>query len=213
MAKKASNDTTTTWILLSEARARVIKAYDGAEELAEKLLVKWLGKKKLRWSCKLFEGPSASDLPALQRKAAEAAAVGVFYFAPAVAFSEGDPAFWRTGPKIKWEKNSAHEQHVVGGASAYGVKVVLEDALALLPDEPSEPEEATATKKWITAEVQRMKRAGEIPDGIRKTAFAQLLEGRMKEAVHAGGLKKLVGRRYITNQLSAWGLWPISSIK
>jgi len=205
MAKKPSSDATTTWISLSDAKKLVVMAHDGAEQLAERRLVKWLGESKVRWRCKLFEGPSTS-----QRKAAEAAAAGVDYgSAPVIACSEGDAAFWHTAIKINWQENSA-----IGGACAYGIRVAHEDVLALLPEEPGERKEATATSKgWIVEEARRMKWAGEIPDGIRKTDFAKLLEKQMNKAVNAGRAKKSVSWRHIKNHLKAWDRWPISSIK
>ena len=198
MAKKASSDATTTWILLSDARERVVRAYDGAERLAERQLVEWLGglgERELRWSCKLFEGPSASDLPARQRKATEGA---VWWVAPD-AYSDGDPAFWRAALEINWGENWAREQYVVDGARAYGIKVVREDVLALLPAE------ATATKKWVTEEVRRMKQAGEIPPTITK--LGDELAQRMKKD---RTVKKPVGAPHITNMLRIWRLWPVS---
>jgi hypothetical protein len=207
---KASGSTTTAWISLSDARQLVVNAYE-SKELAERLLVGWLGEGKARWSCKLFEGPRAADLAARQREATGGA---VWWVAPDTAFSEGDPAFWRASLKINWEDNSAHEQHVVGGARAYGIKIVREDVLAQLPGQLGEPEETTATSKgWIVEKARRMKRAGEIPDGIRKTDFAKLLEEQMKKAVSTGKVKKSVSWRYIKNRLEDWDLWPISSIK
>jgi hypothetical protein len=212
MAKKASSNTTTTRIPLPEARALVIRAYEAAQ-LAERLLVEWLGEGRVRWSCKRLEGPHVSDLAALAARKREAAAVGLFFFDAYAAYSEGDPAFWRTGLEINWEEGWASEMYVVGGTSAYGIRVVREDVLALLPEQPGEHEEASAsaTSKWITEEARRMNRAGKIPTKI--TAFANELEQRMGEAVRAGTVKKAVGWRYIKNKLPAWGLWPISSIK
>jgi hypothetical protein len=201
MAKKASSNATTTRIWLSEARELVVEA-KGSGHLAERLLVEWLGEGKVRWSCKLFEGPSASDLPARQREAARGA---VRWIAPNVAYSDGDPAFWRIPPKIDWEENSAHEPYVVGGARAEGIEVALEDVLALLPEEPGRPGKATTTKKWVTDQFRRMKQAGEIPPAIRK--LANELAKRMKKDP---AVKKPVGARHIENMLRIWRLWPIS---
>ena len=60
---KASCSTTRASIWLSEARQHVVDTYK-SKELAERLLVGWLGEGKVRWYCKLFEGPSVSDLAA-----------------------------------------------------------------------------------------------------------------------------------------------------
>jgi hypothetical protein len=209
MAKKASSDAITTRIWLSEARALAVRAY-GGERLAERRLLEWLGKGKVRWFCERFEGPRASDLADLQRKATGGAA---WYLAPDVAYSDGDPAFWRADLEINWKENSAREHPaIVGGASAYGIEVAREDALAQLPEEPGELEELATAKEWIVEEARRMKRAGKIPDGITKTNFAKLIRDWMKKALRAGAVKKLVEWKYIRNELSDWDLWPISRI-
>ena len=200
MAKKATANTIPKWIPLSEAKQLVVDTYE-SKELAERLLVEWLGEAKVRWRSKRFEGPSASALAT--------AATGIDYgSAPVIACSEGDAAFWHTRLKINWEENSA-----IGSACAYGIEVAREDVLALLPEEPGEPEEPATAKVWIVEEARQMKRDGKIPKGINKTDFAQLIEERMIKAVRAGTVKKAVGWPYIKNQLSDWGLWPISSIK
>jgi len=148
MAKKASSDATTTRIWVSEAMALVVKAKGAG---AERLLVERLGQGKVRWSCERFEGPRASDLADRQRKASGGAA---WYLVPGVAYSDGDPAFWRADLEINWNENSAREHPaVVGGAKAHGIRVVLEDLLALLPGEPGESKEATATSKIGRAHV------------------------------------------------------------
>ena len=99
---KAGGNTNTTWILLRDARALAIEAYDGAVKKAEDLLTEWLGDGRVRWSCKLFE--PASD-PAALNRGADAAGL---WFLTGVAYSEGDPAFWRTSLNINWEENWAH---------------------------------------------------------------------------------------------------------
>ena len=154
MAKKAGDDTTTTRIPLFEARALVVKAY-GAVGLAEGLLKEWLGEGRVRWSCKLFKPARVSDLAALQR---ECAAGGVVLFVAKTAYSEGDPAFWRTSLKINWEESSARERYVTGGTEVYGITVVREDVLALLPEELGEHEEATAPPRQRQAETRSGKR-------------------------------------------------------
>jgi hypothetical protein len=196
MAKKAGSKS-ITWISLTEARALVVRAY-GAVHKAEELLKEWLGDGRVRWSCKLFEGPSVSDVARLQR---EAETGPVFFFAADVAYSDGDPAFWRTSLDINWEGNWASQIYVIGGSRAYGIRVVREDVLALLPA-PS-----GTSKEWIAAEVQQMKMAGEIPPTITK--LAQELERRMEKAERAGIVKKSVGWPHIKNELNKLGLWSI----
>ena len=116
MAKKAGRNT-NTWISLLEARAFVVRAY-GAVRLAEELLEKWLGERRVRWSANCPRRPSASDLAALGRPG------GVFLLGVAdVAYSEGDPAFWRTYPEINREESWAREnKYVIGGTAFYGIK-------------------------------------------------------------------------------------------
>jgi len=213
MAKKASSDATTL-ISLSKAKARVVEAYDGAEQLADKLLVKWLGEGKVRWSCKLFEGPSASDLRALQRKVAEAAAAGVVLLTPApvIAYSEGDPAFWRTNPKIDWKENSAREQFVFGGVRAYGIKVALKDLLALLPEQTAAapvtpiPTGSKSSKSLIEVEVKKRAAAGERWDSITKASVS------LHEWMKTVSAKPLESRT-IENRLRDWDLWHLISKK
>jgi hypothetical protein len=57
------------------------------------------------------------------------------------------------------------------------------------------------TKTRIANEARRMKREGEIPNGILKTAFATTLAS-----------KASVTMKYVRNHLTEWGLWPISDI-
>jgi hypothetical protein len=198
MAKKAGRKATTTPISLLEAWALVVKVY-GAVHLAEKLLKEWLGDGRVRWSCKLFVAARVSDL-ATQRRESEA--VGLSPLVADVAYSAGDAAFWRDiSLEINWEENWAKEMYVAGGNKAYGISVVREDVLALLPA-PS-----GASKEWITAEVQQMKLAGEIPPTI--TELAQELERRMEKAERAGIVKKSVGWLHIKNKLPEWGLWTL----
>jgi hypothetical protein len=69
------------------------------------------------------------------------------------------------------------------------------------------------TKTWIIAEAQQLKAAGKITKGMSKTELAHLFERRSQDAAKTGQLKKSITFRYIRNQLDAWGIWPISSIK
>ena len=62
--------------------------------------------------------------------------------------------------------------------------------------------ESATTKVWVTAEARRLKTAGEIRQGINKRDFA-------KQLAKAGS----ANYDYIRNNLSAWGLWPVESIK
>ena len=202
---KAGGNTNTTWILLRDARALAIEAYDGAVKKAEDLLTEWLGDGRVRWYCKLFE--PASD-PAALNRGADAAGL---WFLTGVAYSEGDPAFWRTSLNINWEENWAHEMYVVGGNQAHGIKVAREDLLALLPREPSEYAEAAASgasKEWIAAEVRQMKTEGNIPSTISE--LARKLEQRMNEAADADRSIRRLKWRSIRNMLRESRIWPVT---
>jgi hypothetical protein len=72
---------------------------------------------------------------------------------------------------------------------------------------------STPTKTWMIAKARSLKAAGEITERMSKTELAYLLEEQSKVAAKAGELKRPLTMRYIRNQLQAWGLWPISSIK
>jgi hypothetical protein len=83
-------------------------------------------------------------------------------------------------------------------ARVVGIKVSRKAALALVS---AAPVGNPSAKELITAEAKRMKRDGEIPEGILKTHFAKALADK------AGVTKK-----YVSNNLEAWSLWPVSSI-
>jgi hypothetical protein len=206
MAKKAGGDTTTTWILLLEARALVVRAYDGAVKKAEDLLKKWLGDGRGRWSCKLFEPAPVSELAALNARDSGIVVIGL----AEVAYSAGDPAFWRAWLEINWEENSAREMSI-GGNKAFGIRVVREDVLALLPEEPDEHKKTTASGVWMAAEARRMKEAGEIPPTISE--FARELERRMDKAADTDRSIRRLKWKSIRNVLGKLGLWPPTLIK
>jgi hypothetical protein len=211
---KAGGNTTTTWILLFEARALVIRAYDGAVRLAETQLVEWLGDGRVRWSCKLFKAAPVSKLAALN---ADPAGPVFFVGVADVAYSNGDPAFWRIGLNTNWEENSAYQTHALGGGNnAYGIRVVREDLLALLPEGPDEHEEAaalSASAQWIAAEARQMKAVGQIAPDIKITDFADELARRMRKAADADRSIRPLKMESIRNMLGEWGLWPVTRIK
>jgi hypothetical protein len=75
------------------------------------------------------------------------------------------------------------------------------------------PPKPLSTIAWITAEARQLKADGKITEGMSKTELANLLARQSEGAHKAGKLKKPLTLRYIRNQLAAWDLWPISSIK
>jgi hypothetical protein len=195
---KAADESTTTWILLSEAKALAVEIY-GAPHLAERLIREALAAGSIRWRCLRLEGQRQPSDP-----------------------GEGSSEFWRReahpGSRqwvlhIAWAENWARRGGTFGFA-AFGIELAHADLLRLLPQQ-SAPNELppTGTAVWIAAEAKRMKRDGEIGEGTRITDFAKLLEKRMRKAADANRSLRAVGWRYIKNQLPVWDLWPISSIK
>ena len=75
------------------------------------------------------------------------------------------------------------------------------------------PPKPSSTIVWITAEARQLKADGEITKSMSKTELAKLLAQRSQGAFKARKIKKPLTLRYIRNQLEAWDLWPISSIK
>lgn len=129
--------------------------------------------------------------------------------------------FWQGGKiSTDWVDNSATKTVVAkvpGGMfdqiTVYGIEVVREDVLALLPAKAGEPEGRTAAGTWIAAEVGRMKKAGEIPADIGISNFARTLATRMCDAAKKDSSLRPVKWTHIKNQLPFWGLWPVSAIK
>ena len=205
MAKAAAKS--ITWILLSEAKARVDNFYQ-SPRFAEQQLKEWLSAGKLRWRSEYLEGSRQSGDP-----------------------GSGDPEFWRepayTPPVfsnsvvffltlpfvITWDQSCARRESCDRrhDYKFYRIEVAADDLIKLMPAGDAEGDEAS-TKAWITAEVKRMKIAGEIRPGIKITYFAHELKRRMDKAVRAGTVKKSVTWKYIKDSLPHWGLWPISSI-
>jgi hypothetical protein len=89
-----------------------------------------------------------------------------------------------------------------------------------LPVEPVEtpapvatPEKFYSTRDCAVAMARRMKSSDEVHDGMMKTIFAKKLTERINDAFKSGAAPKGVCFEYVMRQLTAWGLWPISSIK
>jgi hypothetical protein len=83
-----------------------------------------------------------------------------------------------------------------------------EQAPPLLPEDPSEHEEAAgriSNKIWIPAEVERMKRAGETWSGI--TDFSRKVHKRMRAARRVDDRINLIGMRSIERLLRELGLF------
>jgi hypothetical protein len=72
-----------------------------------------------------------------------------------------------------------------------------------------------ASAQWAAVTVRAMLGEDKLPDEARKTkrGLARLLEAEAKAAVRAGRLGRALRASYLENQLEAWGIWPLSSIK
>jgi hypothetical protein len=81
------------------------------------------------------------------------------------------------------------------------------------PEDEADPDSHTPTSEWILNEAVRMKRAGEIPEGISETDFAKLLAPNMHQAAKTDTSLRPIKWQHIRNNLRSWGAWPISSIK
>ena len=200
------------WILLSEATARVENFYQ-SRELAERRLRQWLLAGKLRWRSECLEGSKQScdpdsGAPEFWRYPGSDDPEVWHYETTTFNFGGRTPTISITPSMvITWEESWARRR----GYTFYRIEVAANDLAKLLPVGDVVGDGAS-TKAWITAEVKRMKIAGEIRPGIKITYFARELKRRMDKAVRAGTVKKSVGWKYIKDCLPRWGLWPISSI-
>jgi hypothetical protein len=185
--------------------ARAKSAYH-SREYAERQLTKWLAAGKLCWRSDCLEGSKRNTDP-----------------------GSGEPEFWRgiqvpllqipappwpvltrtTWLLIKWDQSCAWRD----GYTFYRIAVAEADLTKLLPANGINEDDAFTTKGFVTAEIKRMKAAGEIPNSIKKTDLARLIERKSNTAARRGEMAKPVKYRHIVNSLSDWGLWPISSIK
>jgi hypothetical protein len=75
------------------------------------------------------------------------------------------------------------------------------------PTEP--PRGPLPSPQWAVAAT----RALNIPQGITKAALARLLAAESKKAVKDSQIRRELAASYIENQLTAWGIWPLSSFK
>jgi hypothetical protein len=78
---------------------------------------------------------------------------------------------------------------------------------------PPTDAEATASVKWARATTRRLRDESKIGEGITKAELARLLEAEAKKAVRAGQLSRALKASYLENQLSIWGIWPLSSFE
>ena len=177
MAKAGNTTSKNDPIYLAGALELAVAAFGGSVTLAKKRLTGWLATGELPWDCddEDWKAPDAAEIAKLNEILAAAAPP-----CSVVAYYKGDPRFFADDPEIDWENSTAREaSYVREGAQAEGIKVSRTRLLELLP--AGDVDEAS-TKAFVTAEVKRMKVAGEIPDGIKKAQLAKLLQGRIKDA-------------------------------
>jgi len=121
--------------------------------------------------------------------------------------------------KVKWVRNPVHFLSPgLGqrGSVLYFWRPDLERLWPAVFPPAAEPEvRSIATKKWISAEAERLKRLDKIPDGISMTAFAQQLANNLEDEARTNRLisVRVVSWKYLRNYLRDWGLWPISAIQ
>ena len=71
----------------------------------------------------------------------------------------------------------------------------------------------SASAQWAIATTRRLRDENKIPEGVKKAKLASLLASESEKAVKAGQLKRVLKASYLENVLSAWGVWPLSSLK
>jgi hypothetical protein len=80
-------------------------------------------------------------------------------------------------------------------------------------DAPTAEVKAKPSVTWAIATTSRLRKEHKIPQGVIKAKLARLLEAEAEKAVKAGQLKRALKANYIENQLTNWGIWPLSSFK
>jgi hypothetical protein len=184
-------------IRLSEAKALLVEVY-GSPRLAEGLLLDELAADRMPWGSLLQKGEASDD-------------------------------FWKSGPRVNFEEDSAsntpkYRLFFLGGgidhddpprgSEHFGIWLSRPHVLALLP-EPTDAEAPAplASAQWAIAATRRLRDERKIPDGVTKAELARLLETEADKAVRAGQLGRALKASYLENQLAAWGVWPLSSLK
>ena len=171
---KAGKATSTDWIWLRDARNRAADAL-GSKAGAEEQLLEWMATGKLPWTCTRWKAPDAADIARMNQ-------ILVVTPTPQTVYCNGDSRFMADGPDIDWEDNSACEaSYLPDGARAQGIKVSRAHLQTLLPDinlASAADGDGASAKAWITAEVKRMKIAGEIPPVSKSQSLQVSLNGR-----------------------------------
>jgi hypothetical protein len=68
------------------------------------------------------------------------------------------------------------------------------------------PQEPLTSKKWLTVEIERRKKLGDIPEEI--TEFSRQLHSQMKDSLRAGVVDRAIVPRTIETHLRTWKIFP-----
>jgi hypothetical protein len=83
----------------------------------------------------------------------------------------------------------------------------------LPPMDAEVPATASASAQWAAAATRHLRADSRIPERATKAELARLLEAEARTAARAGQLDRALKASYLENQLTAWGIWPLSSFK
>lgn len=195
MANKAGGKPTTS-ILLSEAMARAVSAYQ-KRDFAERQLWKWLSAGELHWHSECLEGSKRNCDPG--------SGDPKFWHEPVLAPpAPGDPVvfFNLRNLIITWDKSCA--QRLISSTSSYTfyrIEVAEDDLTKLLPASPHRREK-TSKRKWrldeVAPVVDEMFPGGVPEDKSTAELVQQLgneLERRGIRGVSVTTMERALGRR------------------
>jgi hypothetical protein len=181
VAEDVAKSTTQRWVRLAQTLDRVEPGLLGVERHR---LIDDLIAGRRRFRC-----VEAIDGPVGFEKGAEHTAL--------------PESYWRWGT-LAWEWSTL----TYAGRSFAQIEILL--------DEPPPPAAAAAVKTaggarpWIMAEVERLKAVGQLEAVKRITDLAKLLETHMRKCAERDSSLRPVSRRYLSNHLRRWGLWPLT---
>lgn len=116
--------------------------------------------------------------------------------------------FWRRGPIIDRDRNSARSRFLSPVESFYRIEVLCDDTPPL-PGGAQNPADLDASSSWVVAELKNMQVAGEISPGATITNVSKELATRMLKVRPMKALKA----RSIENMLRDLKLWPVTPVK
>lgn len=80
----------------------------------------------------------------------------------------------------------------------------------LAPRVPAASPALNASAQWVFNTARALRAAGKVPDGMKKSELARLLEKEVPKAVKDCQLSKPIGAPYMENWLEEWGAFPPS---